>query len=276
MTNIFNKIKTFWSYLSRPNTYPFLIRLVKSKLLNLPLSLDLTKEEATAWCQRKATTTVIALQQLFPDQSIEITPLREKYPQIFLEADQRVATCQTKMGGAGNLELLFYLIRFSQAQNILETGVAYGWSSLAVLLAIAQQSQAQLISTNLNYRGATDNNEVGCAVPNNLRQQWTLINEADQFAVPKALQQMPILDLCHYDSDKSYAGRLKIYPLLWQALKIGGYFISDDVGDNLAFIHFCKMLNVQPTIVKISSSSGKKYVGILQKQTNHPPKEILF
>ena len=50
---------------------------------------------------------------------------------------------------------------------------------------------------------------------------------------------VPYLDLCHYDSDKSYYGRRWAYPKLWEALKTGGIFISDDIQDNWAFKEFC-------------------------------------
>ena len=48
------------------------------------------------------------------------------------------------------------------------------------------------------------------------------------------------IDLCHYDSDKSWWGRAYAF-LLWKALKPGGLFISDDIQDNMFFAEFVKL-----------------------------------
>ena len=68
--------------------------------------------------------------------------------------------------------------------------------------------------------------------------------------------------MCHYDSDKSYDGRMWAYPILWRALRPGGIFISDDISDNLAFRDFAAQISATPTVVKFDN----KYVGILLKQ----------
>lgn len=53
------------------------------------------------------------------------------------------------------------------------------------------------------------------------------------------------------------------YRRLWDALRTGGYFISDDIGDNVAFRDFAKSVGVEPIIVR----SDDKHVGILVKDT---------
>ena len=87
---------------------------------------------------------------------------------------------------------------------------------------------------------------------------------------------MPEIDLCHYDSDKTYAGRLKSYRLLWPALRLGGYFISDDIDDNLGFAHFCRMVREEPLVVQTPATQGVKYVGLLVKRRNEGPRDIMF
>src|SRR5262249_43805840 len=101
----------------------------------------------------------------------------------------------------------------------------------------------------------------GVAVPDELRAGWTLIRQADRGALPLALQKVGSIDLCHYDSDKSYAGRRFAYPRLWRALRPGGYFISDDIGDNVAFHEFADEVAVQPTVV----CTHEKFVGVIRK-----------
>ena len=67
--------------------------------------------------------------------------------------------------------------------------------------------------------------------------------------------------LCHYDSDKSYTGRIFAYPLLWNALQKNGIFISDDIQDNIAFIEFCEQVNKKPIVIEHLG----KYVGLIKK-----------
>lgn len=66
-------------------------------------------------------------------------PLLPRLQDAFSEARQRPAECPPKMGRAGDLELLYGLVRCFGARRVVETGVAYGWSSLAILLALSYQ-----------------------------------------------------------------------------------------------------------------------------------------
>ncbi|MEB3336321.1 MAG: class I SAM-dependent methyltransferase [Leptolyngbyaceae bacterium] len=269
------KLGTAVYYLLHPSTYPFLWRFLKTKIFGGSLSLDDTREESTRWCHKQAVDTSEAIQEItgLPNSLVSI---RHVFREIFDQAEMRVAACPQKMGGAGNLDLLYVIAQRLGAKRVIETGVAYGWSSLAILLAISTHSEAKLVSTNLHYSQYNDDSYVGCAVPDELRSCWTIIREADLTALPKALSMLPEYDLCHYDSNKNHAGRIWAYPLLWRALRVGGYFISDDVGDNLAFAHFCRMVRHKPLIVKIPSSTGDKFVGILLKTDNLQPRDIMF
>ncbi len=69
------------------------------------------------------------------------------------------------------------------------------------------------------------------------------------------------IDLCHYDSDKSYYGRSYAYPLLWNSLKEGGIFISDDIQDNFAFKDFVESMDL---VYAVTEYKGK-YIGITRK-----------
>ena len=272
--NLSRKAKTAAYYLSHPNTYPFLARLVRTKFLGGSMSLNQTKEKATEWCRERAVNTEKAIYNITAKE--QLTPIRSLFASTFEQADIKAMTCPQEMGGAGNLDLLYALTQYFNATRVIETGVAYGWSSLAILLAITPKPQAHLVSTNMHYSRYDDDSYVGCVVPDNLKQFWTIIREADRTALPKAIAILPEYDFCHYDSDKTYAGRIWAYPLLWQSLKTGGCFISDDVGDNLAFAHFCRMVHTSPVVVQMPSSSGEKYVGVLFKKSNAAVEQIMF
>jgi hypothetical protein len=108
------------------------------------------------------------------------------------------------------------------------------------------------------------NNEdyVGVVVPDYLRQYWSLIRLPDNTGLKVALDKTGTLDLCHYDSDKTYSGRMFGYNLLWKALRTGGIFISDDINDNMGFHDFCKNNDLEPVIIFVYG----KYVGLIVKK----------
>ena len=56
------------------------------------------------------------------------------------------------MGGGGHYHLLYFLIRHTLAKNVVETGVAAGWSSQAILLALKENKEnGQLYSSDFPY-----------------------------------------------------------------------------------------------------------------------------
>jgi predicted O-methyltransferase YrrM len=169
------------------------------------------------------------------------------------------------MGGGADVDLLYSLCLATKASRVLETGVAFGWSSLAILSALNGRPGSRLISIDLPYLGAKLDGLVGLAVPNDLKGGWTLRRGADRDELPGAIAEIAPLDLAHYDSDKSYAGRMWAYPLIWQALRPGGLLISDDVEDNLAFLDFAGQVGTSPIIVR--APSRDRLAGIIRKPT---------
>ena len=69
------------------------------------------------------------------------------------------------------------------------------------------------------------------------------------------------IDFIHYDSDKSYYGRKWSQPLILNALKKDGIFVSDDINDNFAFKEFVEENTLDYFIIEY----GGKYVGIIKK-----------
>ena len=150
-----------------------------------------------------------------------------------------------------------------QANNVLETGVAYGWSSLAILSALEKtKGKSHLISVDMPYPASKSNKYVGIVVPRRLRQNWEIIELPDRPGIKKAIKKSSYkFDLIHYDSDKSKRGRDYSYSLLWESLKINGILISDDIEDNLAFYNFVNKKRIKYFFIKYNN----KYIGIAKK-----------
>ena len=158
------------------------------------------------------------------------------------------------------------MARHVDARRVIETGVAYGWSSLALLLSMSGKPDAVLVSTDMPYVLRGGDAYVGCVVPESLRSGWVLLRYPDREGLPKALKRVPEIDLSHYDSHKDYEARMWAYPILWDALRPGGIFISDDIGDDNGFRDFSEKNHLHAVVVANPDANGhERYVGILQK-----------
>lgn len=178
---------------------------------------------------------------------------------MILQVTDCFTTCPVEgLSGSTNGRLLYNLAEHLQATRIIETGVARGESALCFLTSLKNRN-GKLISTNIPRPDVWV--ETGCLVPDELAEYWELIEQPDRKALPKALEKMPQIDMCYYDSDKSYEGRMFAYPLLWDALRQGGIFVSDDISDNFGFRDFCKNYGLEPLVAK----NGERFVGVIQK-----------
>ncbi len=257
---LLSRLATLWWFARRPSLYPQLWQLGR-RLLHA--SKERTRPEATAWCQRIAIPKESVLRKLgFAPQIIHPA---EDFPAVWAWAEQQAQHAPVQMGGPGAVDILYTIARTLQPAHILETGVAYGWSSLAFLLAIEKNQKGRLVSVDMPYPKMGNEPYVGIVVPPNLKSYWTLIRKPDVTGVPQALTLLGhSVQLFHYDSDKSYTGRMTTYPRVWKALAPGGIFISDDVGDNLAFKEFAEQVQAEPLVFH----EGNKFVGVLQKPSH--------
>ncbi len=258
---LLSKIRTLGWFLVRPRFYAQLLRVLRFRFF--PHAGEDTRLQATEWCRERAISTEEALLALVgPGESAPLSELEStRYGQA-LEVARMVPVV---MGGPGNLNLLYHLALQDGVKKVVETGVAFGWSSLAILLGVGPEGQ--LFSTDMPYVRGGNEDYVGCVVPEDIRGGWTLIRLPDRQALPRALDALGTIDLCHYDSDKSYVGRMWAYGLLWEALEPGGFFVSDDIGDNDAFRVFAGSIESEPIVVGPGRYDiGAKYVGVLRKK----------
>jgi predicted O-methyltransferase YrrM len=255
-----DKFRMLIWFLKHPRLYPQLIRLALKKLTPASSRRDHTRQLAQQWCEEIAVDSPAAIQQL--TGQAPAAPFRTLFSDWMVKAEEVERTCPVVMGGPGDLDLLYGAAEHLKATRVIETGVAYGWSSLALLLSLRRREPSKLVSTDMPYAAANSEQYVGCVVPEELRSNWEILRYADRQGLPRALKLLNTIDLCHYDSDKSYDGRMWAYPLLWNALRPGGFFISDDIGDNLAFRDFSIRVAGQPLVVK----NGGKYIGLMVKE----------
>ena len=256
MNELLRVSKTLIGYLKRPDLYPELGRKIIKNIFNRKSAFK-GKEKTLLWASENALNQEDAIKKLF---GIEMKSFVELFPSELQLAKKTEAECPIKMGGAGALELIFYACEFTKAQNVVETGVAYGWSSLAALLSLEKRNGA-LYSSDMPYLGQDGDQYVGCIVPQHLKNNWKLFRHADRESLPKILKETQQIDVVHYDSDKSYEGMKWAYETLFPYVNKGGIFISDDINDNSAFQDFCEQQNIEPTVVEFEG----KFVGVIVK-----------
>jgi hypothetical protein len=219
---------------------------------------------AEKWCSEREVEIQQVFGDLFPDYDyVEIT---ERFPNEFRKATEIINGQSFNWGGQGNISLNYNLAEALKAESVLETGVAYGWSTLSILLSLKERPAGELVSVDMPFFGVTNEKDIGCVVPQKLRSPWTLLPYADKDGIPKALRRLKNPDFCHYDSDKSYSGKSWAFPKLWEALKPGGVLAVDDISDNLAFRDFAKRTNSEPIVIKTFDTQVVKHIGLLVKK----------
>lgn len=254
-TNI-NQLRMLAWFSRRPSCWRHTAALAKRKFLPDYDTPDL-REKATQRCEIEAIPYPHALKKL----GIEgVTVGLDEG--LINEGKARAARAKVHMGGAGDVDFLYDIVSLTKSRKVIETGVAYGWSSLAILHGLHTNGGGKLLSVDMPYPNRGNEKFVGIAVPDRYRPEWVIIREPDRPGLLKAVRQSGgEVDICHYDSDKSWWGRAYGFPLMWDALRPGGVFIADDIQDNFFFYQFAEAKSL-PFVV---TQSQGKYIGLLCK-----------
>jgi len=252
-------IKTFLWFLIRPKLYTALWDLILRNFFLENLDSDIHKKEAILWCEQQMSSN----EKIYKDLDINITV---SFKQIvgdhyFEDINLKINQSNSNFGGPGDLNLLYDLCEQKECLNVVETGVAYGWSTSAILHSLSNRN-GRLCSVDMPMPKQEGYELIGIAVEERHKKNWHLIREPDKYGLIKALKFIgkPI-DLIHYDSDKNYYGRKWAYPIIMEFLKDGGLFVSDDIEDNLFFKEYVTENNFPFWVTKIDG----KFVGIIKK-----------
>ena len=255
---LFQKIKILFYYLKKPIFYRHLFFKLFYKFKVIPNNISKEKIEILLIHNYN----IFDTKDFFEKElSLKYYVFSENEKYYYDNAIKIIDKLPIKMGGAANLDLIYSIIKNYQYKFILETGVAYGWSSLSILTSLYDNNQNKLISIDMPYPNFLSSEYVGVIIPEELKHNWILIKKSDRSALPLILKKNNF-DLCHYDSDKSYFGRMWAYKNIWNNLSNGGVLISDDISDNMAFLDFAKLVIIKPYIIKFQ----KKYIGIIFKK----------
>jgi predicted O-methyltransferase YrrM len=171
-------------------------------------------------------------------------------------------------GNGGHCALLYFLARLIQPAAVLETGVAAGYSSAALLTALDRNGTGHLYSSDFPYLRIRDPaRHIGCLVENRLRSKWTLELRGDRINVPLLLAKAGEIVLFHYDSDKSYSAREWVFARVVPKLASRAVVVMDDVQDNLFFRDWVECSGLPFVVLPFRN----KYVGVASRRLEEEP-----
>lgn len=184
--------------------------------------------------------------------------------QIEFESRRKAESLGIDIGGEGNYILAYFLARSLRPDVVVETGVAAGWTTTALLRAIDKNGSGELFSSDFPYFRMKDPHSfVGVLAENESQSSWHLDLRGDSVALPDFvvhLEQNKI-GLIHYDSDKSYRGRKAAIGTLLPHVSGDCVLIMDDIQDNLFFHDFVRDAMLDYTIFEFEG----KFLGVVER-----------
>lgn len=151
-------------------------------------------------------------------------------------AKKTVENIPYDLGGGGAYPLLYFIIRLFKPSVVVETGVASGFSTYAILDALDKNQKGHLYSSDFPYfRLPNPTQYIGIVVPEYLKSRWSLYIKGDHYNLKVISKCVVDIDVFHYDSDKSYKGRSSAFSALRDHLSSKSWIIIDDIQDNSFF-----------------------------------------
>jgi predicted O-methyltransferase YrrM len=152
------------------------------------------------------------------------------------------------------LELLKILVESRRPNVVIETGVANGASTRALLNEIEKLGiECQLHSFDIDPRVASSELIA--------RKNWHFHLIKDLSELTRDMNAIGEIDIFYHDSDHSYDNQFAEYMIAWKHLKPNGILISDDINWSNAFFDFCTNIGRSPLVL----SGLTKYAGLVVK-----------
>ncbi len=225
----------------------------------------------------KKTKTIASLRKivilLYGDTEVARNIIRAVQAQDFMKN-------KFSFGHTGDFEvmMLYTIIRMSKPEIVVETGVASGRSSWAILQALKDNNYGKLYSIDLfeqfngkepemffmdtgrpEFKGFVPEGQMpGWLVPNILRSRWELIIGRSSEKLPELLEKLGSIDIFYHDSEHSYENMMFEFITAWPKIRQRGFLLSDDVKWNDAFTDFANKNDIKD----YSLSSG---FGLIRK-----------
>jgi hypothetical protein len=167
--------------------------------------------------------------------------------------------------------LAWCLARHLRPERIVETGVARGLTTRVLLEALIRNGGGRLWSIDLPpllERGLAD--ETGVAVPERLRDRWTLLRGSSRRLLGGLVAGLGGLEVFVHDSMHTTRNVRFELGCAWPALARGGAALIDDVERNAATGRFLQS-HPETAAVICPASDGAALIGCLVKPGGSGP-----
>jgi hypothetical protein len=168
-------------------------------------------------------------------------------------------------GGRSFTKAAWALVLHTRPQAVVETGVARGVTSRFLLEGLERAGRGQLWSVDLPSVDSQYHPQIAAAVPDRLRDRWTLATGTSRHLLPAVVARARPLDLFVHDS--LHTGNNLRFELdrAWGALRPGSPVLVDDVYQNLVFREFVGEIGPRWSTVGANPDGSYRF-GILIKQ----------
>jgi hypothetical protein len=142
-------------------------------------------------------------------------------------------------GEPGFVRAVWCLTRHLRPTKVVETGVARGITTRFILAALARNGHGHLWSIDLPPpRLPALHEQIGIAVPKELRERWTYVRGSSRRRLPRLLASLGGIDLFVHDSRHSKRNLLFELERAWTSLADGSVVAADDVDLNCGLHDF--------------------------------------
>jgi hypothetical protein len=142
-------------------------------------------------------------------------------------------------GEPGFTRAVWCLVRHLKPANVVETGVARGFTSRMILEAFERNGAGHLWSVDLPPPLEPElHAQIGAAVNHRLRCRWSYIKGSSRRQLPRLLQKIGQIDLFVHDSAHTEDNVRFEMAQAWARLNPGGAIIADDIDYSRAFSTF--------------------------------------
>lgn len=150
------------------------------------------------------------------------------------------------------MNVMYLIARLTRPDIIVETGGAFGKSTVYFLQALEENGKGVLYTLDLHpdqvgkYTWWPAGKPSCFLVPPHLQSRHRLILGDAKETLPPLLQSLGKIDIFQHDSDHSYEHMLFEYRTAWLYLEPEGILLSDDIRNNPAFVEFSQEVNGAP------------------------------
>ncbi|HEY3725347.1 MAG TPA: class I SAM-dependent methyltransferase [Acidimicrobiia bacterium] len=234
----------------RPHYLPVMARKVAARLK------PSHRDEAVEWAGAHVESLAGFAAALDPDLWAEAQAWAADFRVV---AQARLDEHAVPLRGGGHYQLVHFLVRYRRPRVVLETGVAAGYTSQAILAAMDKNGEGTLYSSDFPYfRLDAPERYVGCLVDDAYKPHWHLGLNGDRANLAEFLPDIDTIDLVHYDSDKSVEGRAFVMEAIRTRLSPEAVLVMDDIDDNTFFRDWVQQSGTEFRVF----GGGRKFVGL--------------